>query len=518
MNRTTDRAADRTTDRTTGRATVLGVRRPTAQRLLGWGLATVLLAASTTAVAAASTAASHRASQRIDYSEVWPDYRQRQARVPLRYESLGNTPLEGVEKRSYRLASQRWPESGGAVPPEWTHRVDIYIPEVARPKSALLVINNGSNRANGNDPVRPPSDFDETLALEVARSTHTIVVSVSDVPNQYLTLPGETAAKKEDVLVAATWRRFLDAPAADTTLPLHLPMAESAVKAMDLAERELRGWRVRSFVVTGASKRAWAAWLTAIGDPRVEAIVSYVIDMRIEALIEHINRSYGGGWPIALQPYHQEGITTRYRRPEFDDLMKVEDPYAYLRTRHRQRLRIPKYLVSASGDDFFPPDAQRLYLGDLPGATSLRAAPNADHGGVRRHMRETLIPALQRWGRNESLPSVRARLNQRGGRLRLSARASERPVSARLWVAANPNGRDFRYACGIRYRESPLTLTRNGADAVLTQPASGWSAAFVEFAFADGFIATTPVHVYPETTFPQRPPPNGSGACSMVPH
>lgn len=504
-------------NRTTSRRMVPSIRQPKKQRLLGWGFAAMAFASSATAVAAASTAAPDTSGHRIDYSQVWPDYRQRQARVPLRYESLGSTPLEGVEKRSYRLASQRWPESGGAIPPEWTHRVDIYIPDVARPKSALLVINNGSNRASGNAPVRPPSDFDETLALEVARSTHTIVVSVSDVPNQYLTLPGETVAKKEDVLVAATWRRFLDDPAANTTLPLHVPMAESAVRAMDLAERELRGWRVRSFVVAGASKRAWTAWLTAIGDPRVEAIVSYVIDMRIQALIEHINRSYGGGWPIALQPYHQEGITTRYRQPEFDDLMKIEDPYAYLRTRHRQRLRIPKYLVSASGDDFFPPDAQRLYVDDLPGATSLRAAPNSDHGGVRRHMRETLIPALQRWGRNQSLPSVRARLNQRGSQLRLSARASERPVSAKLWVADNPGGRDFRYACGIRYRESPLTLTRNSVEAELSLPASGWSAAFVEFAFADGFVATTPVHVYPEKIFPQQPPPNGNGACLMVP-
>ncbi|MGO4776016.1 PhoPQ-activated protein PqaA family protein, partial [Lysobacter sp. 2RAB21] len=339
-----------------------------------------------------------------DYSQAWPDYRKRQARVPLRYESLGRTVLDGAQKRSYRLYSQRWPESGGAVPDEWTHQVDIYIPEVARPKSALLVINNGSNRANGSDPVRPPSDFDETLALEVAKATHTIVISLSDVPNQYLTLPGE-APKKEDVLVAATWRRFMDEPSAsNATLPLHVPMAESAVKAMDLAERELSAWRVRSFVVTGASKRGWTAWLTAIGDPRVQGLVSYVIDMRIQKLIEHIHKTYGGGWPIALLPYHAEGVTTRYEQPEFAELMQIEDPFAYLSTRHRQRLRIPKYLVNASGDDFFPADAQRLYLDDLPGATSLRAAPNSDHGGIRRHIRETLIPALQRWNRHQALP------------------------------------------------------------------------------------------------------------------
>nr|WP_251044502.1 MULTISPECIES: PhoPQ-activated protein PqaA family protein [unclassified Lysobacter] len=480
-------------------------------------MATALAGIGPVAVAAPAAQAASPGHPHPDYSQAWPDYRKRQARVPLRYESLGRTVLDGAQKRSYRLYSQRWPESGGAVPDEWTHQVDIYIPDVARPKSALLVINNGSNRANGSDPVRPPGDFDESLALEVAKTTHTIVVSLSDVPNQYLTLPGE-APKKEDVLVAATWRRFMDEPSAsNATLPLHVPMAESAVKAMDLAERELSAWRVRSFVVTGASKRAWTAWLTAIGDPRVQGLVSYVIDMRIQKLIEHIHKTYGGGWPIALLPYHAEGVTTRYGQTEFAELMQIEDPYAYLSTRHRHRLRIPKYLVNASGDDFFPADAQRLYLDDLPGATSLRAAPNSDHGGIRRHIRETLIPALQRWNRHQALASVESRLSERDGRLSLRARASERPVAAKLWVADNASGRDFRFACGVRYREQAVALNRNAVEIALEKPASGWSAAFVEFSFADGFIATSPVYVYPEHDYPQQPPPNGTGACLMVP-
>ncbi|MEH6421281.1 PhoPQ-activated pathogenicity-related family protein [Pseudomonas sp. CGJS7] len=483
---------------------------------LGLASATVQAgsASAATEPAPASAAGGHH---RHDYSQAWPDYRKRQARTPLRYDTLGRTELDGAQKRSYLLYSQRWPETGGAQPDPWTHRVDIYIPQVVRPKSALLVINNGSNVANGSEPVKPPTDFDESLALEVAKSTQTIVVSVADAPNQYLTLPGE-APKKEDVLVAATWRIFMNAPSqANATLPLHVPMAEAAVRAMDLAERELSAWRVRSFVVTGASKRAWAAWLTAIGDPRVDGLVSYVIDMRIAKLIEHINKTYGGGWPIALLPYHQEGVTTRYRDREFAELMQIEDPYAYLSSRQRQRLRIPKYLVNASGDDFFPADAQRLYLDDLPGATSLRAAPNSDHGGIRRHMRETLIPALQRWNRHQALPQVSSRLSDRAGQLRLRARASERPVSAKLWVADNASGRDFRFACGVRYREQPVELASNGVDVALAKPATGWSAAFVEFAFADGFIATSPVYVYPEHEYPQQPPANGSGACLMVP-
>lgn len=469
-------------------------------------------------LAAVAPVADHAAQHRpLDFGRAWPDYRQRQSRLPLRYEAIERVRLDRAERRSYRLYSQSWPETGGAEPAQWSHRVDLYVPDAARPKSALLVINNGTARGNGSDPQRPPGDFDEALALDTALATQTIVVSVSDVPNQYLTLPGE-APKKEDVLVAATWRRFLDDPsAANATLPLHVPMAQSAVKAMDLAQRELAPWRLRSFVVAGASKRGWAAWLTAIGDPRVSGIVSYVIDMRIAPLIEHIGRTYGGGWPIALQPYYQEGITRRYREPAFAQLMQVEDPYTYLRGPYRSRLAIPKYVVSASGDDFFPPDAQRLYVDDLPGATALRAAPNSDHGGIRRHIRETLIPALQRWNRHRALPQVQAHLSERDGRLSLRARASERPVSAKLWLAENPDSRDFRFACGVRYRERPLPTRRNAAEAALAKPERGWAAAFVEFSFADGFVATSPVFVYPQGEFPSRPPANGGGACIALP-
>lgn len=493
--------------------------RPRSRPQLGLLFAAFLATAGAACAATPATVPVDAGAQRhrVDFGEAWPDYRARLARQPLRYEAIERVRLDGAEKRSYRLYSQAWPETGGAEPPQWSHRVDLYVPDAARPKSALLAINNGTNRGNGSDPVRPPGDFSEELALETALATQTIVVSVSDVPNQYLTLPGE-APKKEDALVAATWRRFLDDPsAANATLPLHVPMAESAVKAMDLAQRELSAYRLRSFVVTGASKRAWTAWLTAIGDPRVSGIVSYVIDMRIAPLIGHINRTYGGGWPIALQPYYQEGVTRRYTEPEFAELMEIEDPYAYLSGRHRARLGIPKYLVNASGDDFFPADAQRLYVDDLPGATALRMAPNSDHGGIRRHIRETLIPALQRWNRHRALPRVQARLSAREGGLSLTARASERPVSAKLWLAENPDSRDFRYACGVRYREQPLSPRRNAVEAALARPARGWAAAFVEFSFADGFVATSPVFVYPEGEFPSAPPANGSGACLTLP-
>ena len=61
--------------------------------------------------------------------------------------------------------------------------------------------------------------------------------------------------------------------------------------------------------------------------------------------------------------------------PQYRALMRIEDPYEY-----RDRLTMPKFLVNATGDQFFLPDSWRFYLADLPGETHVRYVPNADHG------------------------------------------------------------------------------------------------------------------------------------------
>ena len=60
--------------------------------------------------------------------------------------------------------------------------------------------------------------------------------------------------------------------------------------------------------------------------------------------------------------------------PEYTALMKIEEPYEY-----RERLTLPKFLINASGDQFFVPDSAQFYFKDLPGVKYLRYVPNADH-------------------------------------------------------------------------------------------------------------------------------------------
>ena len=60
--------------------------------------------------------------------------------------------------------------------------------------------------------------------------------------------------------------------------------------------------------------------------------------------------------------------------PQYRALLAIEDPYSY-----RDRLTMPKYLVNATGDQFFLPDSSQFYFDGLKGEKYLRYVPNSEH-------------------------------------------------------------------------------------------------------------------------------------------
>ncbi|MDV9043049.1 PhoPQ-activated protein PqaA family protein [Stenotrophomonas sp. RAC2] len=472
------------------------------------GFALVLLLAGHVATAAAAAAA-------WDPSQVWPAYRKQQAAYPVDYDRLEVSSFEGGERRTYQLRSQRWPEPAGDA---WLHRVEVLVPQAPQAGPALLVINNGVAHEGGGRPVAPASDFPPEVLERLVRTLGMAVVSIADVPPQAMTLPGDARARTEDDLVAASWRRFLDAPSTHGQWPLHVPMAEAAIRAMDLADRELPEGQRPSYVVTGASKRGWASWLLPLVDDRVSHLAPFVIDMNWQGFAPQIRRAYGERWPIALSPYVEHGVTGEIEGPAFTQLMQIVDPYTYLHGPLRQRLALPKLLVNASGDDFFVPDGAGYYLAELPGPTALRVAPNSDHGGIRRFTVDTLEPALKRWRAGRALPELTSKWLPHVSAFELNVKGPERPQRALLWQAHNPIDRDFRKACGIDYHASEVALEGRRRQSIpVNSTAQGWTASFVELHFADGLVLTTPVQVTPEDAFPVQPPAEGEGRCRLAP-
>ena len=132
---------------------------------------------------------------------------------------------------------------------------------------------------------------------------------------------------------------------------------------------------VKKFVVAGGSKRGWTTWLTGAVDRRVVAIVPIVIDVvnvRACSINHFLRRTASGPRPSATTPGTRfwTGEIPRNTRA----LIRIEDPYFY-----RDRLTMPKYVVNAAGDQYFPPDSSKFYFGDLSGPKYLRYVPNADH-------------------------------------------------------------------------------------------------------------------------------------------
>ncbi|HED0311092.1 TPA: PhoPQ-regulated protein [Salmonella enterica subsp. enterica serovar Newport] len=465
----------------------------------------------------------HRITDRlknIDLTHVISDYRISLTSLPLDYSLLEKKQRPGVMLQRFNLNSQTWSPQGVVSPERWQNGVDIYIPDSAREKNALVVINNGSNNNGSGTPVAP-TNFNEEELSRIAIATRTVVISVSNVPNQVLSYQGVTTPLGEDNSVAYSWKLFIGDTHKYQDASLHIPMAASVSQAFRLAKKELTQQNINKFIVTGASKRGWAAWLTALSDPDVGAVVPFAMDLlNTQKSLEHMYQSYGKNWPVAFYPYYNQGIDQQIGTDKFARLMRLEDPLTYLNTDMGDRLKIDKYIINASGDDFYVPDNSHFYYGLLPGSKSLRVVPNSTHNGILSAAEQSLITFVNRFQEKQKLPEITENVQSRGdGKKELVVNFSEKPVAILQWTARNPAARDFRYACDIKYNSVPVSLATgdNTLSISLTTPDSGWQATYIEATFTDGYVATTQVYITPDEKYPETAPPSIDASCQTLP-
>ncbi|ELV2603631.1 PhoPQ-regulated protein [Salmonella enterica] len=459
-------------------------------------------------------------NKNIDLTHVISDYRISLTSLPLDYSLLEKKQRPGVMLQRFNLNSQTWSPQGVVSPERWQNGVDIYIPDSAREKNALVVINNGSNNNGSGTPVAP-TNFNEEELSRIAIATRTVVISVSNVPNQVLSYQGVTTPLGEDNSVAYSWKLFIGDTHKYQDASLHIPMAASVSQAFRLAKKELTQQNINKFIVTGASKRGWAAWLTALSDPDVGAVVPFAMDLlNTQKSLEHMYQSYGKNWPVAFYPYYNQGIDQQVGTDKFERLMRLEDPLTYLNTDMGDRLKIDKYIINASGDDFYVPDNSHFYYGLLPGSKSLRVVPNSTHNGILSVAEQSLITFVNRFQEKQKLPEITENVQSRGdGKKELVVNFSEKPVAILQWTARNPAARDFRYACDIKYNSVPVSLATgdNTLSISLTTPDSGWQATYIEATFTDGYVATTQVYITPDEKYPETAPPSIDASCQTLP-
>ena len=475
--------------------------------------AAALLAALATIAAGQVRGAGDQSAARAGRSETALDRYVAAADASYTWKAVRQLPSEGATTTLLTMTSQRWLTDREVERPLWTHWLTVVRPPDVKSDIALLYVTGGS--LERDPPARPPA-----WLVEAARDTGTIAAELRLVPNQPVVFKDDPARKprSEDDFIAYTWDKYLRT--GDEKWPARLPMTKSAVRAMDTVtafagSRAGGATPVRRFVVSGASKRGWTAWATAAVDRRVVALAPAVIDLlNIEPSFIHHWRVYGR-WSDAVDDYVKHGIMDWMGTRQFRNLMRIEEPYEY-----RDRLTMPKFILNATGDEFFLPDSSRFYFDDLEGETHLRYVPNTAHSMEKSDALDSLQAFYSAVVSNTPRPEVRWTF-ERDGSIKMVTRG--RPSAVRLWQAANPSARNFRLdVIGAAFTSTSLEpAAPNTWVGRVDAPAKGWKAFFVEMRF-DGdrkhpLKITSGVRVVPDTLpfpapTPKRQQPRSSGA------
>ena len=374
-------------------------------------------------------------------------------------------PAEGVTATLVEMTSQQWLTDKEVERPLWTHWITIVRPTPAAPKPpggeggqvtsdiGLLFIGGGSNRT------AIPGASAGLARRRRARDGYGDRRAASH-PEPAGDLQGRPIAE------TALRRRLHclhvgQVPATgDEKWPARLPMTKSAVRAMDaitaFTSTAAGGEKpVTRFVVSGASKRGWTTWTTAATDRRVIAIAPAVIDMlNVEPSFIHHWRAYGA-WSDAVDDYVQHGIMDWMGTPEFRALMKIEEPYEY-----RDRLTMPKFMLNASGDQFFLPDSSRFYFDDLRGEKYLRYVPNTSHSLDKSDALESLQAFYSTIVKGTPRPQFTWTFERDGS---IKVVTKDRPDEVLLWQATQSEGAKLPARCHRR------RVHQHAADAIGSQ-------------------------------------------------
>jgi len=445
--------------------------------------------------------------------------------------------------RTYILESQKWPIYPNEHIPTtiWKHKLVIYTPKEIEFTKALFYVSGGySSSVEGKEEFSPSKESLDFV--NIALNNKAPVVVLEDVPNQFLFI--DSLPKKEDQILAYTYKMVMQDPMENAYLAGHLPMVKSIVKAMDAVEDIFSkdGVPLKEFVLVGASKRGWAAWLAAIEDSRVSALIPVVIDiLNVGKNINHICNSYIDHCPPALRDYKNENVLDDLYSAKFKDLMKIDDPFSYVDiAKYSKQFSIPKYIINTSGDDFYAPDSSKFYFSSLKGENYIRYLPNAMHYlagnpisnylNNMKHLNEAVNNFFYFHINNVSLPDIKWKFSAN----ELIIDSSLVPIKVKLWTANNLQERDFRFLnsyskihlglktawiylekympfsldiCDTCYKEQLIDYDCAHQDSFhidirLPKDNDGWQASFAELFYnIEGreFIVTTEVNISPDT-------------------
>jgi PhoPQ-activated pathogenicity-related protein len=360
-----------------------------------------------------------------------------------------------------RMTSQTWQ---GVT---WKHRMFVVRPEkLTHPGQGLLLLSGGSwkDRYDQDGGSKPSSEV--MLVGLLAKHLGMPVAILHQVPFQPID------GKKEDALIADTFKRFLEGGADD--LPLLMPMTKAAVRGMDTVQAFMKQEAevdVKHFVVSGASKRGWTTWLTGAVDDRVNAIGPMVIDvLNMKPQMKHQLDSWGAYSP-QIEDYSRNGIQEKLDTDRGKELLGIVDPYSY-----RNQLQKPKFIFLGTNDPYWPVDALDLYWDELEGKKYIYYGPNLGHslGNYHRVLGGLMAITLQAAGAY-TIPEIDWTVEVGEEDVTVTVNTDAQPSAIKGWSATSKT-RDFR--------ESTWSSTElEGRRYRFNLPRRGFGAAFIECTF-----------------------------------
>ncbi|WP_397423532.1 PhoPQ-activated protein PqaA family protein, partial [Phenylobacterium sp.] len=309
-------------------------------------------------------------------------------------------------------------------------------------------------------------------------------------------------ARVEDEIIA-----YLQARYATTQNPddlLRLPMVKSGTQAMtavqDFIKADTGGkLNIDGFVVAGGSKRGWTTWLVGAVDKRVVGIVPIVINvLSVNDTAIHHWRALGYFSP-ALQDYVDAGlIPGQIGKPSLEGVNLIEDPLNY---QDRATMKIPKYVINAVGDEYFPPDNTRYGYSRVAQPKRLRMIPNSKHSTAGTDIMDSITAFHDAILNERAMPDYAWKVRADGA---IVVTPKGKPAEVLLWQGTNAKDRDFRVdTIGKAFTSTPLTAQPDGTFVGnVPRPASGYTAYFVELVYPSGgkypLKFTTEVSVKPD--------------------
>jgi len=338
------------------------------------------------------------------------------------------------------FTSQEWLTEEDHSAPLWWHTLLIIVPDqLENSDVGFLWITDGDNKQDDNNLKPDLTNYNVLLAADLAVATGTITACLFQIPNGPITFSSDPSGKARygDDAIAFTWRHFFDDPTSDTDWVMQLPMTKAAVKAMDTVQLFLSGPEGQQigvypdhFLVSGASKRGWVAWLAAAVDPRVMGIAPLVMDeLNFKENIQHHWRAYGG-WTFALKDYWRMNLTVEFGSPKMEDMLNLIDPFFF-----KEKIILPKLVCSTAGDEFFLLDNTRYWWNKMPQYREMNQfilLPNTEHLvflGIGE-----ILPAAATWAR-EIIGAHKRLSAEYGGQRPIPATIEERNLASEELVS-----------------------------------------------------------------------------------